>query len=404
MSAAGTSTTVQPAIRSSTHRTIEGLLSRVKHLPCAARIHSGEEAVVIGDGAPLFNLFIHNARGMKAIRSLSELEIIEAYIRGDLDIEGDFVRAMSFQEILSDRAFWMKTWRWLKPLVIGRPRCNPAWIAKHYDSGNAQLIATDMIYDTYTPGIYEDENDTLEEGAQRKLRLAFESLRLKREDSLLDIGCGWGGFMRYCAERGVQPTGITLSKDQLEYARRRIRDANLDGDVIYQDFFTYEPKQRFDAISMMGVMEDLSDYGQVMSRICRWVKPGGRAYLDFATERMPFSTSSFITKYIWPGTFRKVYLPGLVSAIWASPFEIVSLYNDRRNYHLWSRKVHERWVERKTDALEQVTKETWRMFRVLFAAAESIMSHPSLHASAQRLVLELPPARGGSLLVGAMRG
>jgi cyclopropane-fatty-acyl-phospholipid synthase len=403
MSATGTPTTIQPAIRSGTNGTIERLLSRVKQFPCAARIHTADDTIVIGDGAPCFDLFVQNARGMKAIRSLNELEIIEAYMRGDLDIEGDFVRAMSFQQILSDRAFWIKTWRRLRPVVIGRERCNPAWIAKHYDSGNAQLIATDSIYETYTPGLYEDEGDTLEEGAHRKLRFAFESLRLKREDSLLDVGCGWGGFMRYCAERGVRPTGITLSKDQLEYARQRIRDANLDGDVIYQDFFTYEPTQRFDAISMMGVMEDLSDYGRVMSRISRWLEPGGRVYLDFATERTPFSTSSFITKYIWPGTFRKVYLPELISAIWASPFEIVALYNDRRNYDLWSKKVHERWVERKSDALQQVTEETWRMFRVLFAAAESIMSGPSLHASAQRLVLELPPARHRSLL-GAMRG
>lgn len=388
MSVAGTSTGGRPGLRSTHTKAIAGLLAHVKNLPCAARIHDGQETLAIGEGAPAFDLFIRNQRGMRAIRSLNELEIVEAYMRGDLDLEGDFVRALWFQDVLSDRAWWIKTWRRLKPRLVGRERCNPAWIAKHYDSRNVQLIATDGVYDTYTPGIYEGEDDTLEEGAQRKLRFAFESLGLEPGDSLLDVGCGWGGFMRYCAERGVRPTGITLSRDQLEYTRRRLRDEGLEGEASYQDFFSYEPGMRFDAISMMGVVEDLSDYERVVSRVSQWIEPGGRIYLDFATERTRFSTASFVTKYIWPGTFRKVYLPELVEAIWASPFEVVGLYNDRRNYHLWSRKVHERWVERRRDALEEVSEKTWRMFRVLFAAGEAIMSHPSHHASAQRLVLE----------------
>lgn len=371
---------------------IESRLSQKMQLPCALKVRNGNDVVVLGQGAPRFDVCIRNDRGMKAIRSLNELEIIEAYMLGDLDIEGDFVAAMSFKEFLSDSAPWIKTWRWLKPLLIGRRRCNPAWIARHYDSNNAQLLATDSIYDTYTPGIYKSENDTLEEGAKRKLDFAFESLRLERGRSLLDVGCGWGGFMRYCSERGVRPTGITLSRDQLEYTRQRLHDEKLAGEALYQDFFSYEPESRFDAISMMGVMEDLSDYGRVVSRVVNWLRPGGRIYLDFATERTPFDTASFITKYIWPGTFRKVYLPELVESIWASPFEIVGLYNDRLNYHLWGRKVHERWVERKAEALEEMSEESWRMFRVLFAAAESIMGHPSNRASAQRMVLELPSA------------
>jgi len=376
-----------------TLKALEALFSGERQPPCAGRIHQGGESIVLGAGEPGFDLFIRNDQGLRAVRSLSELQIAEAYMRGDLDVEGDFVRAFAFQDVLSDRAPWIKTWRRLKPLLIGRRRCNPDWIAKHYDSRNTQLIATDSVYDTYTPGLYEGDDDTLEAGAERKLRFAFDSLRLAPGDSLLDVGCGWGGFMRYCAARGVRPTGITLSRDQLEYTRRRLRIDELEGEALYQDFFSYEPERRFDAISMMGVIEDLSDYGRVVSRVARWLEPGGRIYLDFATEHTRFSTSSFITKYVWPGTFRKVYLPELVASVWASPFEIVGLYDDRRNYRLWARKVHERWVERKTDALKEVTEEQWRMFRVLFAAGEHIMGHPSHHASAARLLLELPIRR-----------
>jgi cyclopropane-fatty-acyl-phospholipid synthase len=57
---------------------------------------------------------------------------------------------------------------------------------------------------------------------------------------------------------------------------------------------------------MMGVIEDLSDYPRVMERVTRWVRPGGRIYCDFASADNRFNTSAFVTKYIWPGTFRMV--------------------------------------------------------------------------------------------------
>ncbi|RKZ93648.1 MAG: hypothetical protein DRR19_00380 [Candidatus Parabeggiatoa sp. nov. 1] len=86
---------------------------------------------------------------------------------------------------------------------------------------------------------------------------------------------------------------------------------------------------------MMGVIEDLSDYQRVMKRISKWVMPGGRVYLDFASEKKPFGTRSFITQYVWPGTFRLVFMPQFIDAVRESLFEIINILNDRRNYYLW---------------------------------------------------------------------
>ena len=116
--------------------------------------------------------------------------------------------------MLEDNNWWIRIWRHLQPLLMGREKLNPQWIAKHYDSGNIQLFAADQDYNTYTPGIYTHDGDTLEAGAERKLEFAFNNLELKTNDRLLEIGCGWGGMMRYCARRGVIVTGITLSKNQ----------------------------------------------------------------------------------------------------------------------------------------------------------------------------------------------
>ncbi len=340
---------------------------------------------------PAFEVFICNQAGLKAIQSLNQLTIAEAYMLGDLNIEGDLIKAISFQEVLSDNNLWIKTWRRVKPMLIGRKKCNPDWIAKHYDSNNLQLLAADFDYNTYTPGHYENDEASLENGAERKLACAFESLNLKAGDSVLDIGCcGWGGFLRYAARRHVRITGITLSRNQKEYTDSLIKENQFNAQVLYHDFFSYKPSEKYDGLVMMGVIEDLSDYSRVMKRIANWVKPGGRVYLDFASAKKPFGTASFITKYIWPGTFRMVFMQQFIDAIRESPFEIISIQNDRRNYYLWSKKVNERWEQNQAEVIQRSNKQLWRMFRILFAGTTSVMNRASHYVTAYRVVLEYP--------------
>jgi cyclopropane-fatty-acyl-phospholipid synthase len=368
-----------------------GMLSaKAASLPVAVVVRTQDGRVMrYGQGSDAVELHVANPAGMRALRSLSELEICEAYIRGDLGFEGDLLEAMAIRDILSDDKLLIRLYARLLPKLIGRTRCNPSWIAKHYDSDNVQLLAADGDHQTYTPGIYDRADDTLEVGARRKLDAAFRSLALQPGDRVLDVGSGWGGLLRYCADRGVHATGITLSRHQLDYVRTRAEgDAQERLEVLYQDFFTYQPSRRYDGISLMGVMEDLSDYPRVMERVSRWVRPGGRIYCDFASADKRFSTSAFVTKYIWPGTFRMVYMPEFMEAIGRSSLDIVELHNDRRNYYLWSKALHERWVERRAEVVALAGEETWRMFRLLFAGVASIMSPSSRRATAYRLVLQ----------------
>jgi len=369
---------------------IQNLFARSGRLTFAFSVHMAADSIVVGEGEPVFDLYIRNERGLRALRSLHELVIADAYVRGDLDLEGDVVRAMWLRDLLSDRNAWLKLWRRLQPLLLGRKRLNPTWVAKHYDSKNVQIFAMDRDYFIYTPGIYESGDETLEESIRRKLDFALDSLRLKEGDELLEIGCGWGGFTRFCAERGVRVTGITLSRDQLAFTEKLLAEHGLKATVFYQDFFTYEPDHRFDAISLMGVLEDLSDYPKVCERLSRLVKPGGRIYLDFAAEKVSFNTSSFVTQHIWPGTFRLVYMPELITAIDGSALQLAGLYNDRRNYYLWSRDGHQRWVENREEVVRLAGEETWRLFRLLYMGAAGVMSNPSHAVTAYRMVLELP--------------
>ncbi len=359
--------------------------------PGSFRVHppSGE-VIAFGDGAAEFDIRIRNDHGMRALQSASELAIADAYVRGDIEIEGDVVKAMWLRNFLSDRNLWLKVWRRLQPLIFGREKLNPEWIAKHYDSNNVQLMALDRDYHAYTPGIYLTDDDTLEESSLRKYEFAWESLRLQPGQELLEIGCGWGGMTRYCASRGVRVTGITLSRHQQEFTQKLIDENGFDATASYHDFFTYQPGRRFDAISCMGVIEDLSDYPRVMARFAELLKPGGRAYLDYAAGKVPFGTSSFVTKYVWPGTFRMVYVPELLTAIDQSQVQLVGLYNDRRNYYLWARNGQRRWVENRAKVVAQAGEEIYRLFNLLFMGTAGVMSDPAQTVSAYRMVLELP--------------
>jgi cyclopropane-fatty-acyl-phospholipid synthase len=366
------------------------LLGRAASLPFRLVVHTVDGRVVrLGEGPQTVEVQVRTRAGARALRSMSELEIAEAYVRGDLDLDGDLILAMSLRDLLTDAKPWIRLWARLQPALLGRTRCNPSWVAKHYDAGNVQLLAADSEYNTYTPGIYEKDDDSLEVGARRKLDHALAALGAGPGARVLDVGCGWGGFLRHCAGRGVHATGITLSRHQFDYARSRVpEDVPGSVEVRLADFFSYEPARRFDGISLMGVIEDLSDYRRVLRRITRWLEPGGRVYCDFAAANVRFSTSSFITRHIWPGTFRMVYLPEFTEALAGSRFDIVEMHNDRRNYHLWTRGLHERWVRRRAEVTQVTGEETWRLFRLLFAGVASIMSPLTDRATAYRLVLE----------------
>jgi cyclopropane-fatty-acyl-phospholipid synthase len=291
------------------------------------------------------------------------------------------------RNLVKDRKWTLTMWAHVQPLLFGRKRLNPKWIAKHYDSNNVQVVGLDKDYAVYTPGVYANDDDTLEEGSAAKLAYAFDSLGLGEGSSVLDVGCGWGGFSRYCAARGVKVTGITLSRHQLEFTKARMAEDGLTGTLLYQDFFTFNPGHRFDGISLMGVMEDLSDYPLTMKHLTELLAPNGRVYCDFASANRRWGIASIVTKHVWPGKFRMVYMPDFTEALTAGGFEIVEIENDRWNYHLWTKKVHERWVERRDEALAIVEEPMWRLMRLLMAGVSHSMGPTTDADTAYRVVL-----------------
>ena len=99
---------------------------------------------------------------------------------------------------------------------------------------------------------------TLEEAQENKYRLIFDKLRLQEGDRLLDIGCGWGGMVRYAARRGVRAIGATLSREQAVWAQRAIDEEGLGGlaEVRFSDYRDIR-ETGFDAVSSIGLTEHI---------------------------------------------------------------------------------------------------------------------------------------------------
>jgi cyclopropane fatty-acyl-phospholipid synthase-like methyltransferase len=79
-----------------------------------------------------------------------------------------------------------------------------------------------------------------------------------------------------------------------------------------------------------------------------------------------------------------------MEAIDQSSIQLVGVWNDRRNYHLWAKHGHQRWVENKDEVLRRTTVETWRLFRLLLAGTAGAMNDSTWQVTAYRMVLELP--------------
>ena len=290
-------------------------------IPFVLKNMDGDEEM-LGEAPPVLVVTILSQRGARAVRAMGQVALASAYINQDIDLDGDLIRAMELRVLIRRDQRLFRMWSVLAPMVYGRTRHNPRAIAKHYDMNNVQLFAADRAFQTYTPGVYESMDDTPEEAGERRLESVYRLLRLESGMTLLDVGCGWGGLVRYACGRGVDATGITLSRTQAEFATEALRADGLDATIRYADFFTYEPRRKFDAISLMGVMEDLSDYAPVLDRLAGWLEPGGMVYLDFAAVARRFQVSGFIARYVWQGAFRMVHMPQLVAALDASPLEI----------------------------------------------------------------------------------
>ena len=182
-------------------------------------------------------------------------------------------------------------------------------IAYHYDLGNDfYRLWLDRTM-TYSSALFEKQSATLEEAQIAKYRRIAESLNLKRGDRVLEIGCGWGGFAELAArDFGCRVTAITLSEEQAAFARQRMRDHGLEGQVEIRIQDYRDVAEQYDKIVSIEMFEAVGEenwpafFGAVRDRLMS----GGSAVLQIITiADKRFETYraniDFIRRHIFPG-------------------------------------------------------------------------------------------------------
>jgi cyclopropane-fatty-acyl-phospholipid synthase len=313
----------------------------------------------IGDGTPAFSLQLQTERAVRALESLDETSICEAYLDGEIDFAGSFLAALDLRSIASDWHPLHSAWRFLRPLFFGKVRTDKEWVARHYDYGNDFYFAfLDKRHRLYSQALYESDDDPLEKAAENKLEYVMRACRLAPGSHVLDIGGGWGSLANYATARGVKVTALTISREQYEFLRKS------GVDVIYESIFAYTSNRQYDAISLLGVMEHLPDYRRLFLKFSELLRTGGRLYMDFASNRRKFNVSSFTYRYVFPGSHTPVVMPDLWEAANRTPFETVAIHNDRHSYFLtlqhWARNLEAQHDE----LVRRYGQRTYRLFQL----------------------------------------
>ena len=182
-------------------------------------------------------------------------------------------------------------------------------VHKHYDLGNDfyRLWLDESM--TYSCALFNgDANLDLKQAQKAKYGRILQRLAPKPGDKILDIGCGWGGFMEETATRNHYITGVTISAEQAEYARLRLLSAGLADltDVRLQDY--RELTGPFDHIASIGMFEHVGEayWPRFMGDIHQYLKPGGRAMIQtIIVPEYRFDSyrngNDFLREYIFPG-------------------------------------------------------------------------------------------------------
>jgi cyclopropane-fatty-acyl-phospholipid synthase len=343
----------------------------------------------IGEGKPEFHVGLRNDRALRALRTLDEADIAEAYLHGDIDIEGDMLKPFALRASLDDSHPLVAAWRFIQPLLFGQVYTNKQAISSHYNADPKLFLSfLDPVFPAYSQGVYAHDDEPLSKALERKFDWAIEQCQLGPGKSVLEIGPGWGAFAGHALQAGVRFTGITNSEVSQIYLRSKLANFDHRFDILLTDFYNFEPKERFDSIVIMGVIEHLPNYERVLKKFARLLKPGGRVFVDGSAAKKKYELSTFMVRHIYPGNHSFLVLDDLLNKLAKTELELMEVQNDRWSYFLtfkqWALNLeaNKGYVQRTFGDFE------FRKFRLyLWGAAYEFLTR---NLDCYRLILEKP--------------
>jgi cyclopropane-fatty-acyl-phospholipid synthase len=320
---------------------------------------------LFGDGEPAATLVVRNRAGMSALATMDLTAVAEAYVRGDIEVEGDIMQVLCLRTSFSDKARFRIALQFLKPLLRGQVAADRSTIPAHYDRDPEFFLSfLDSRHRCYSHGLFASADESLEDALTRKLDTALESVGARPGDRILDIGAGWGAMTEHAGRRGIRVTSITISEPSRAYVARLIEEQTLPCEVRMDHFFEHRPAEPYDAIVNLGVTEHLPDYARTLAHYDTLLKPGGRVYLDASAARSKYKISDFLVRYIYPGNGSLLCLHEYLQAVAASAFEPELVVNDRVSYGLTTRHWAMNLDRRREEIEARWGRELYRLFRL----------------------------------------
>ncbi len=241
---------------------------------------------------------------------------------------------------------------------------------KHYDIGNKlyELMLGKSM--TYTCGYWKKAKN-LDDAQTAKLDLVCKKIGLKNGDRVLDIGCGWGGFMKYAAEHyGARCVGITVSTEQVERGRNLTN--GLDVEFRLQDYRDIPEENEFDHVVSLGMFEHVGykNYAQFMNIVKRTLKPTGLFLLQtIGGNYSSRGNDPWIEKYIFPNSM----LPSVkqISGAIEKIFILEDLHNFSADYDRtllsWHKNFNTHWKMLK-EIYDERFQRMWNFYLLASAA------------------------------------
>ncbi|UPG86608.1 cyclopropane fatty acyl phospholipid synthase [Luteibacter aegosomatis] len=273
-------------------------------LKARAQVLLEQAGVTIGGRRPT-DIAVHDERTYTRVFAHGSLGLGEAYMDGwwdAADLPGFFARVLSSHIDESLRTLDTLLMH-LRAKFLNMQRGEHAWEVgrQHYDLGNDLFEAMLGKRLVYSCGYWAQAND-LDAAQEAKLDLICRKLRLQPGQHVLDIGCGWGEALKFAAERyGVSGVGVTISKEQAEYARELCKD--LPVEIRLQDY--RELDEPFDAILSVGMFEHVGpkNYRAWFEVARRCLRADGLALLHcIGSNGHPGRPDPWIEKYIFPNS------------------------------------------------------------------------------------------------------
>lgn len=394
-----------------------------------------------GGPARRFTLVIRRPSGLRRmLLPPSETRLAEAFIRDDLDVEGDLEAAAALVAPLAERLRSPTRLARLAALALRLPsesddgvtgearrrRWDP-WrrlrrgarhtrardveaIRRHYDVGNDFYALWLDEHRAYSCAYFANGDEELDAAQAAKFELICRKLRLRPGDRLLDIGCGWGGLLIHAArQHGVQGVGITLSEAQATLALERVEHAGLQDRcrIEVRDYRDLPAGAEFDKVASVGMFEHVgrANLPTYFAAARRLLRPGGLFLnhgiisLDGARDRRSDATPQarlwgegrFIDRYVFPDG-ELVPLASAIGAAEAAGFETRDVESLREHYA----ETLRHWVRRLEHGSEEaralVGDATVRVWRLYMAA--SAHAFQTARIGVVQMLLASPTAEG----------